>query len=133
MAKKTMAELLAEHANELVPCDYDRAFTLYHGVLWEGVLRNIPWDPINLCGGWVIVPPAGETTFPHHEGRYKCLPLKVANIGVYAPDEERMKMIEDDDYNPARYGMMVPSSPEQKTCVRFDTVRCAWYLRAFED
>lgn len=136
MTKKTIAGLMATvvaNADQLVPMDRDPAFTLFHGVLWEGVLRNIPWNPTKLYGGWVIVPPAGETTFPHHEGGYKFFPLEMANIGVYAPDEGRMREVEDDDYNPAKYGMMVPSSPEKKTYVRFDIMRRAWYLRAFED
>jgi hypothetical protein len=127
--RKTVRELLAEQADSLVPVDGDRAFTLYHGLIWEGVLKKIEWNG-KWGGTWVIVPVDGKELFDHREGYYKYFEkMSVANVGVYAPDDYSLERDEDDDYDHEEFGM----SADSKKSVRFDIVRGMFYLRAQED
>jgi len=130
--RKTIAEILAENAASLVPVDGDRAFTLYHGLIWEGILKKTEWNGKEGWGGsWIIIPAEGKERFDHHEGHskpgYDRLPT--ANICVYAPDAHNLEQDEDDPYNPEAFGM----SADSKKRVRFDTRRGMFYLSAFED
>ena len=60
--RKTVAQLLAEHAQDLLPVDGDKAYTFYHGKVWIGVLKQTPI--VNgFGGGWIIVPPNGQKLF----------------------------------------------------------------------
>lgn len=130
--RKTIRELLAEQAGNLVPTDGDRAFTLYHGLIWEGILRKTEWNgQEGWGGGWVIIPADSKTCFDNREGdiHYGYHKYPVANVSVYAPDEWHLEQDEGDNYNPEKFGM----SSDSKKRVRFDTVRGMFYLRAYED
>lgn len=130
--RKTVRELLAEHAQDLIPVHGDRAFTLYHGLIWEGVLKKAEWNGQwgGWGGGWVIIPADGKKFFDHCEGRWRCYEkMETANVGVYAPDKWSLERDESDDYNPEKFGM----SSDSKKRVRFDIKRGMFYLRAYED
>lgn len=129
--RKTIRELLAEQAENLVPADGDRAFTLYHGLIWEGILRQTEWNGEEGWGGtWVIIPADGKKFFDHREGYLKYFErMPVANVGVYGPDEYCLERDEDDNYDHEKFGM----SSDSKKLVRFDTKRGMFYLRAHED
>ena len=87
--RKTVAQLLAEQADNLVPANGDRAFTVYHGLIWEGTLKQIEWNGKEGWGGtWVIVPADGKKVFDHCEGYYKYFErMPVSNVSVYGPAE----------------------------------------------
>ena len=127
-----IAKIIAEDARasedqpkERVPKDGDRAYSIYHGMRWEGRLTRVPW---HWGGCWVIVPPDGKERFDHYEGGWKCLEkMETANLGVYA-DRKYMDVSENDN-------TLVPfgrGRPENKM-VEFDNERGMWYCQAFED
>jgi len=129
--RKTVAELLAEHAQDLSPSDGDKAYTFYHGKAWEGILKQIPivdgWG-----GGWIIIPPNGQKRFEGGDMPYLPRNIKgmedVASVDVYAPDSWAAD--HEDDWH-ERIKEMGYETPNQM--VAYDTKRGMFYLRAHED
>jgi hypothetical protein len=128
--RKTIAQLIAENAENLVPVDGDRAYTFYHGVIWEGILREIPWNGREGWGGcFVIIPADGKQMFDHYEGYYKFFEkLPTANVTVYSPS---LMNLEDEDNWHEQIKKMGYETPNRM--VAYDTNRGMFYLRACED
>lgn len=129
--RKTVAELLAEHAESLMPTEGDKAYTVYGGREYVGVLKCDERDV------WVIVPAEGKKYFPLHEGEYATrgpgkaayrayTDMDIANVSVYAPNEYNMDTEETDK-------SMKEFDPGITKKVQYDKIRGMFYLRAHED
>ena len=129
--RKTVAELLAEHATDLVPVNGDKAYTFYHGRIWEGILKNPEWNgKEGWGGGWVIIPADGKETFDGPEGyaKYGYEKLPTANISVYGPTSSNL---EDEDPWHEEIKKMGYETPNRT--VGYDVNRGMFYLHAYED
>lgn len=132
--RKTIAEILAEQAESLVPVDGDKAYTFYHGRIWEGILRNPPWNEEGWGGGWIIVPADGKEIFddPENQERhakygYHCWPT--ANLSVYGPSEYNLGC--KDPWHDSIVKQGYDDIPNRM--VGYDAKRGMFYLHAYED
>ena len=127
--RKTVAEVLAEQAESLVPVDGDKAYTVYYGFIWEGVLKKTEWNDRRWGGGWVIVPTEGKKVFDHAEGQHKYFKnMEVANICVYDPDSRQIDKEDSWHKSNQQMGYETPNK-----MVAYDVKREMFYLRTYED
>jgi len=128
MAKIAIEDGRPAVAEKRIPKDGDSAYSIYHGLIWSGTLRYVPWNKEGWGGCWVIVPDHGGKSFCNTEGHWKYLSkMSVANLGVYA--EPYFMEAAENDSTLQKFGRGQPHNKR----VEFDEVEDRWYCRAQED
>ena len=127
--RKTVAQLLAEHAESLIPSRGDKAYTIYHGKVWEGILFKRDCE---FSFSWHIVPDNGEEKFEggdypyQYKGQFKRGGLDTAHVDVYGPDTEGL-----DSWGGSETYKKLGKKPGNM--VEYDVERGKFFLRACED
>lgn len=125
--RKTIAQLLAEQAADLVPVSGDKAYTFYHGRVWEGILVETE------SGAWVIAPANGQKVFAGNQMAYLPVGYKglegVATVDVYGPTEYNLGC--EDPWHDSIVEQGYDDIPNKM--VGYDVKRGMFYMRAQED